>query len=80
MQTAIMFDTIEAALEAQHGKGGWFFWNQDNGSGTWFPYTITQDEALRQVRGNGFLGMWNQVSAKLNGPIGGPRGEAEPLG
>lgn len=74
MITSINYKTIQEALDAQFGQGGWFWWNYDNGTATWFPYTTTQDEALKAVRGNGYLATWNQMKAKVNGPIGGPRG------
>ena len=76
MITSIKFDTIQAALDAQHGCGGWFWWNIITGKAEWFPYTATQDEVLKTVRGNGFLATWNQMEVRVNGPIGGPRGRA----
>lgn len=74
MITSINFDTIQGALDSQFGKGGWFWHNYDSGAATWFPCTITQDEVLKAVRGSGYLATWNQMEAKVNGPIGGPRG------
>lgn len=73
MVKLIRFDTIQAALDAQFGKGGWFFHGSD-GSGTWFPCTVTADEALKKVKGTGYLASWCAMEARINGPIGGPRG------
>jgi hypothetical protein len=74
MIKSIKFDTIQAALDDRLGAGGWLFWSYEDGSATWFPYTATQDDALKAVKGNGYLATWNTMEAKVNGPIGGPRG------
>jgi hypothetical protein len=73
MITRIDFDTIQAALNSQHGQGGWF-WKSDDGSASWFPYTATQDDVLKAVKGSGYIATWNQMESRVNGPIGGPRG------
>ena len=73
MITAINYETIQDALDDRLGCGGWFFRN-DNGTATWFPHTVTQSEALRAIRGSGYLATWSEMEAAVNGPIGGPRG------
>ena len=69
------FDTIQDALGDRKGQGGWFFWNQSDGSGQWFDMMHTQDDVLKAVRGVGLIGLWGWINAKLSGPTGGPRGK-----